>query len=277
MRTKKTLKQKKHLGRPRNRRIQSGVVCLMVIFGMAAVAGSWRSPLRYIGNPPLFSPPAPLPPATSPSKEYIYAGGRLIATEEPNPVALAAPTSLVANTISDVRIDISWVGTPNAHHYQIQRATNLGGTFTILNSNVIGTTFADTSVTAVNAYLYQVMAADASGNLSPASNVDLATAIAFVDNPLSASVVVKAQHVLQLRQAVNAARLAVNLSPAVWSQATLTQQTTAIKAIDIQELRTALDQALSPLGLPTGGYTTPSLSGQPIQKIHIEELRNRVK
>src|SRR5262245_34470293 len=141
MRRKKTVKRTKYVVRSKNRRILAGVVCLIVILGMAAGAGSFRSPF-HLRTPSLFSPaPPPIPPASSPSKEYIYAGGRLIATEEPNPVILAAPTSLVANTISNVQIDISWGATPNAHHYQIQRATNLGGTFTTLNPNVIGTTF----------------------------------------------------------------------------------------------------------------------------------------
>src|SRR5690242_7312139 len=115
--------------------MMAGVVSLIVILGMAAGAGSWRSSLG-LRNSSLFSPPpAPVPPPSSPSKEYIYAGGRLIATEEPNPVILAAPGGLVANTISNVRIDISWVATPNAHHYQIQRAPNLGVTFATLDSN----------------------------------------------------------------------------------------------------------------------------------------------
>jgi hypothetical protein len=269
-------------GRDRQRRWLAIVsVCgiVLVVFGtlagpLGASHGSRR--LRSL----FFSPPSPspLPSPSNPSKEYVYAGGRLIATEEPMP--LAAPANLVAGTVANNRIDLSWSASPNAHHYQVERASNLGSTFTVLNSNVSGTTFSDNSVSSVNAYLYRVKAADAVGNLSGPSNVDLATAIVFDDDPFPAAPVlttVKAQHVTQLRQAINAVRSVANLSAATWSQHPLQQTVTPIMANDIGELRTALDQALSALGLPAGGYTNSSLAGQFIQKIHIKELRDRVK
>lgn len=227
-----------------------------------------------------FSPasPSPLPSPSNPSKEYIYAGGKLVATEEP--ASLAAPANLVAGTVSNIQISVSWSASPNAHHYQVERASNVGGAFTVLNSNVSGTAFTDNSVSGVNAYLYRVRSADAVGNLSAPSNLDLATAIVFDDDPFPAAPVlttIKAQHLVQLRQAVNAVRVAANLSAATWSQNPIQQNVTPIMANDIHELRTALDQALGILGLTPGGYTNSSLSGQGIQKIHIKELRDRVK
>jgi hypothetical protein len=48
-------------------------------------------------------------------------------------------------------------------------------------------------------------------------------------------------------------------------------------AVDIQELRTALDEALQRLGLPSGGYQDSALGGVLIQKAHIQQLRDRVK
>lgn len=252
-------------------------VSLIVALGAVTVAGPWGTApgLRRVRalfySPP---PPPPLPPPGSPSKEYIYAGGRLIATEEPNP--LVAPTSLVADTFSNTRVDLTWAAAPNAHHYQVERAPNLGGTFTVLDSNVTTTSYSDNSVTAVNAYLYRVRSADSVGNLSPPGNLDVATAITFTDNPLTAgTTLVKAQHVTELRQAVNAVRATANLSAATWTDASLTNVT--IKAIHVQELRTNLDAALTALGLATSSYTDPSLTGVAVKKVHIDEIRQRVK
>ncbi|HEX2268819.1 MAG TPA: fibronectin type III domain-containing protein [Pyrinomonadaceae bacterium] len=253
-------------------------ICGIVLVVFVTLAGPFGPSLGF--RKISFSPASPSTSPTPgiPSKEYIYAGGRLIATEEPS--ALAAPANLVASAVSNIQINVSWSATQNAHHYQVERANNFGGTFTVLNSNVSGTTFTDNSVSSVNSYLYRVRSADAVGNLSTPSNLDLATAIVFEDDPFPAApalTTVKAQHLLQLRQAVNAVRSVANLSAATWSQNPLQQNVTPIMANDIGELRTALDQALGVLGLPAGGYTNSSLAGQLIQKIHIKELRDRVK
>src|SRR6266404_7711449 len=53
--------------------------------------------------------------AGSPSKEYIYAGGRLVATEEPTTTtSLSAPTNLRATTSSSTSIHITWSSAVNA-------------------------------------------------------------------------------------------------------------------------------------------------------------------
>ena len=257
-----------------------GGLCGIVLIAFGTIAGPWSSLGSQKIRSAFFSPPA-LPPPTSPSKEYVYAGSRLIATEEANPVTLAAPLNVEADTFSQSRIDISWNATANAHHYQVERASVLGeGNFAIINSNVAGTTYNDNTVTAVNAYLYRVRAADATNNLSPPSNIDVATAITFEDDPFAAPptlTLVKASHILQLRQAVNAVRHTVpGMQDYGWAQA-INVGSTPIMANDIEELRIALDQALNALNLPAGGYTDSSLSNLPFQKFYITELRDRVK
>ena len=196
-----------------------GSVCLIVALGVVTIAGPWGTAPGLRRVRALFiSPPPPIPPPNSPSKEYIYAGGRLIATEEPNP--LVAPTSLVADTFSGTQINLTWAAAPNAHHYQVERAPNLGGTFTVVNSNVATTSYTDNTVTAVNAYLYRVRSADSVGNLSAPGNLDVATAITFTDIPLTVNTtLIKAQHVTELRQAVNAVRATANLTAATWTVA----------------------------------------------------------
>jgi len=267
-------RQRRSAGEKKRKYLLLGSACVAALLGFATVAGPWRASLsRTASGIPFFSP-SPLPSPGSLTKEYIYAGGRLIATEEPNP--LIGPTNLVADTFSNSRIDLTWTAAPNAHHYQVERANNLGGTFTVLNANVTTTTFTDNSVTSVNAYLYRVRSADAAGNLSPPGSIDVATAIAFTDNPLTVgSTLIKAQHITELRQAVNAVRAAANLSAATWTDTTLTNVT--IKAVHVQELRTKLDEALTALALPVTGYTDPSLSGVAVRKVHIDELRQRVE
>lgn len=277
-RKKTQLKQRwRSVGGKNCRHVVVGGICLIAILGLATVAGPWGQSLSRTRVGSLFfspPPPQPTPPLASLSKEYIYAGGRLVATEEPNP--LLAPTNLVADTFSSTRIDLTWTAVPSAHHYQVERASNLGGSFTVLDSNVTTTSFSDNSVTSVSAYLYRVRSADAVGNLSPPGSPDVATAITFTDTPLTiGSTLVKAQHVTELRQAVNAVRAAANLSATTWTDTTLTNLT--IKAVHVQELRTNLDQALNALVLPVNGYTDPSLSGVDIKKVHIDELRQRVK
>jgi len=255
-------------------------VCLIITLSGIAIDGPWRLTgwsSKILSRSLSPAPAAALPPPGNPSKEYIYAGGRLIATEEPGSVTLASPLNLAAVTISDVQINISWTASSNAHHYQIERADNINGPFNVLNPNVTGTTFSDTSAIAIKAYVYRVIAADSSGNLSSASNADLAVAIKFDDDPLPSFTVVKAQHILQLRQAINAARAAANLPPKIWFQNNIQLGSTTIMATDVEELRTALDEALQRFGLPTGGYKDPALYRVIINKDHIKELRDRVK
>lgn len=258
-----------------------GIVFLIMFLAFGVLAGPWSTSLGVRRIRELFyspPPPAPLPSPGSPSKEYIYAGGRLIATEEPNP--LVAPANLLANTVSNAEISISWNSTANAHHYVVERATQLGN-FTTLNNNVSGTSFTDNTVTGLTAYLYRVRAADAGGNVSQSSNIDVATAITFEDDPFPAPptlTLIRAQHILQLRQAVNAVRHTTpSLGDYSWSQPSATLVGAPILGSDVEELRTALDQALLILGLTSGGYTDSTLAGRPISKLYITELRDRVK
>lgn len=264
--------------RKRRKRTLISIVCVVMFLVFGATAGPFSSWTKSGIRTPFSSQAPPLPSPANPSKEYIYAGGRLIATEEPN--MLAPPLNVAAGTFSATRIDISWDAAANAHHYVVERATQLGN-FIPLNTNVTTNSYTDNTVTNLNAYLYRVKSADAAGNVSTGSNVDLATAITFEDDPFPSpptQTLVRAQHILQLRQAVNAVRhLTPNLEDFAWTPSSLIPGTTLIKAKDIEDLRTALDQALVILNLPSGGYTDAELTGRFFQKLYITELRERVK
>jgi hypothetical protein len=102
---------------------------------------------------------------------------------------------------------------------------------------------------------------------------------AFTDNTLTAGVTqVKVQHITELRQAVDSMRAVAGLSGAPWTDPTLVQFVTPVKAAHIAELRTYLEDAASRLGLAAGSYTDPTLgTGFVIKRVHIEELRQRIR
>jgi hypothetical protein len=101
----------------------------------------------------------------------------------------------------------------------------------------------------------------------------------FTDDTIMVGVTTaKTQHIIELRQAVDALRAVAGLAPAPWTDGTLTPNSSIIKAIHIQELRTYLDDAATRLGYSTSPYTDPSLTtGYSIKRIHIEELRQRIR
>jgi len=281
MSRKKIPRQKKGQAIKHSRRkkyVGAAALGLVIVLCLGTIAGPWRNTSGVRKLRALFAPAAPptIPSSSNPSKEYIYAGGKLIATEAPVP--LLAPASLVATTLSNLstpQVSISWSATTGADHYQVERTTNVATNYSVVSSNVSSTSFTDTSVTSVTAYLYRVRAVDSSGNVSPYSNIDLATAISFTDDTLTAgSTTVKAQHLTELRQAVNAVRATTaGLSAANWAES-ITSGVTTIKASHITELRAALDAARSDLGLGACSYSSV---GALIQKNHIDELRQCVR
>jgi RHS repeat-associated protein len=92
------------------------------------------------------------------------------------------------------------------------------------------------------------------------------------DNPLVINVTaVRALHITQLRTAINALRSHLGMSNYTWVYSATTSD--FISANPILEMRTALDQAL---GAPSPAYAGGLAFGQPIKKDHIQELRDRV-
>ena len=279
MAKKKNSPQKKFpvpLRSARRKYIAAGVLALMATLVLGTAVGPWRNTLGAKQFRALFvtAPPPPIP-----SKEYIYAGGRLVATEEPAVLfgPLAAPNNLTATTFSESRIDITWSASPNADHYQIERTTSLGVPYMTVFSSVNTTSINDSTVSPASGYLYRVRAVSTSGHVSPPSTIDLATAVTFLNDPLIVGVTeIKAEHILELRRAVDTVRVMANLSAVTWTDNSLLGL--EIKAVHIEELREHLDDALSALGLPMNPYThSPPFGGKAIKKEDIEQLRERLK
>jgi hypothetical protein len=186
-------------------------------------------------------------------------------------VAPAAPTGVSARATSATRVVVSWNAVSGATRYEVYRKAP-GGTFGLVGTSTT-TSFTDT-VVAGTAYLYRVRAVSAGGS-SPDSAADIATAMLFTNDPLARGLVVRAAHLAELRNAVNAVRALAGLTP--FSFTDPAAPGVVIKAIHITQLRTALDQALSALGLAAGGYTDPTLKGVAIKAIHFQQIRDRVQ
>ena len=87
----------------------------------------------------------------------------------------------------------------------------------------------------------------------------------------------KAIHVTQLRTAVNAIRAAANLDP-LDSDATIGAGL-IVRAQHLLDLRTGLDEARNMIGLGGLTYTDPTITAgaTTIKAAHVTELRNGVK
>lgn len=193
---------------------------------------------------------------------------------------LPPPSGLVATAISNAQVNVTWTapGVP-VDHYELQRSQSVAGPFSTIASPST-TNFTDTNATGLTgsvAYLYRVRAVDGQGNASSFSNIDLATTMSYTDDPLVAtSTVIKAQHINELRVAVNAVRTTAGLPQASWTDASLPG--VFIKAVHITELRQNLDQALQVMGFATPVYTDQTLNpGLIVNRLHVQEVRQAVK
>ncbi|HEV7923226.1 MAG TPA: hypothetical protein VGR02_20785 [Thermoanaerobaculia bacterium] len=191
----------------------------------------------------------------------------------------SAPASFSAAATTTTNVNLSWtasVGATANTQYEVARAS-AGSPFATVRTTS-GTSVSDT-VSAGAAYVYKVRAVDASAGTSPYSTPDVATTFVFADDPLVAQATsVKALHLLELRQAVNALRGAAGLSPSAFTDPTVTSAT-MIRAVHCQELRTALNQARTALGLSGVTFTDSTLTATAtdVRAVHLEELRNGVK
>lgn len=274
-------KRKREKRRLKSKRKFVLALCSLLILTFAvAVIARWKK-LPGLSQPASLAPGPPSGfSASSPSKEYIYAGGRLVATDEPasGSSSLSAPTTFSATTVSNSQINLAWTAPAGTvDHYIVERSQSAGGQFTQLSPNPTTNSFTDSNVMSGVAYLYRVRAVDSLGLPTAASNIDLATAITFTDDPLVAnSTIIKAQHLVELRQAVDAVRLLAGLQAATWTDSLV--QGIPIKKIHVEELRANLDQALAALSLSTQSYTDPTLTtATAVRKVHFDELRQRVK
>ena len=166
----------------------------------------------------------------------------------------------------------------------------LTGAFANLSSVLVGGVAASWSYTMgtseITATTPAHVVAPVSIDLTPTSGTGFSKTNAFAylpttftDNTLVAgATTAKAQHIYELRQAVDAMRAVAGLGLAPWTDATLSPTSTVIKAAHITELRNYLENVADLLGYDAGSYTDPGLgSGLVIKRVHIEDLRERIR
>lgn len=287
-RRRQKLNESKH--RSRSRRQSLVVIALILCLGLMSLILAQLKSIRSSFSPTPVLLPSPTPAL---SKEYIYAGGRLIATEEPvnETSLLMAPTNFNAHADTSTQITLSWAST-GAPNYVIERSINYSAEnngfapYITVDcstgcSNTI--TFTDTvQAASVITYLYRVRSVSGSQQ-SASSTLDFATTQSFaeqIQNQDPGRTTIKAAHFLELRAAVNAVRVAAGLGHFSWSdpQGRAPASQVPILKSHMQDLRDGLDQALSALGLTPQAYTDQGLpSGTSVRKAHIDELRQRTK
>lgn len=253
---------------------------------LAAGYGATRSgPVRRaVGLAPLPAPAAQQG-SLQPSKEYVYAGGRLVATVEPETTpAGPPPTGLVATAASASSVSLTWVAPQGAVGYVVERRGGPNAQPAEIPTGSSTPAFIDTTPQAGDfAYLYRVKADYGSG-YSDYGNTDLATTILFTDDPLQPTLTpIKAVHLVELRRAVNAVRaLAGGLDPATWAYpdpvSSPQEHRRPIYLEDVQNLRDRLDEALGPLNLLSAYPPNPPLTRWAVVKAaHFEQIRARVR
>lgn len=299
--SKKVCQQHKPKQPGRNSRSRRKAVVVMILVLSVSVASVILAQWRNVRRASNLSPIPQISPTPQLTKEYIYAGGKLIATEEPGNSGsspLPAPSGLSATGFSlpNRYVNLSWTASAgtDVDHYQVERCSNITVTptcYMVVATNVpaSGSTvnFTDTitgSTEVIISYLYRVRGANASNTLFSAySQPDLATAITFMDDSLVSGVTeIKAQHLVELRHAVNAVRALAGLTTASWTYpdpvSGQPQQRRSIYLEDVTDLRTKLDDALTLLGRSQPYDADPPLGrGSPIRAAHFTQIRNRVR
>ncbi len=291
MKKRRNRGQEKLGARPVRNRAAVVAVCLIVtlVAGGAILAsggGGWFAAKSVAPSPQ----GNPLDPG-NPSKEYVYAGGRLLATEEPPAPSgcgnsPTTPSALVATAefTPQLKVTLTWAPSANVAYYEVQRRQN-SDPFSTLSPNPTNVPpFDDVNVAVNTAYVYRVRAVDAQAICpSEYSNVDLATTTSFAENVVT-GVPIRAAHLLELATAVNAVRITAGLSAFNWTDSQpqpatqLPVQGGPILKDQMQKLRNSLDPARSALGLPAQPYTNqPLTQGTTVYAVHIQQLRDGVK
>lgn len=180
----------------------------------------------------------------------------------------AAPSSLFALN-QDIGVELTWRPAAGVTGYEVSRSEN--GTWTVI-ATTVETHWVDTTILPNSVYGYEVR-----GVLSPTartapSNRDVASTLTFDDDPIVARYTpVRASHVTQLQNAINRFRAVAGLPSAVFQPLT-----TNLRARDVTELRDALAPALTQIGAPPLNSHFFA-AGQPVERWHFQELRNRLR
>jgi hypothetical protein len=172
-------------------------------------------------------------------------------------------------------VTVSWSEPRNllVDHYVVNRGSTLANVAPV-PPNLTARTYIDSRPAGVSTWIYSVTAVSPDDQ-KVTSNRDIATTIAYADDTLIPGTEIRAQHVTQLRQAIDAVRAAAQMSPTSWTDPTLTG--VEVKAVHMTEMRSQLAAALSALGIPAIAYTYTPAAGVEIHATDVNELRANTK
>lgn len=182
---------------------------------------------------------------------------------------LESPSNLAATGVSATQAHVTWTAVAGAAQYLVERTSD--GVSYAQVGTASSTSFDDMTTQIDHAYLYRVRAATPQQTTAP-SNVDLATATPFTDDPLVAGTTqMKWAHMSELRRAVDAVRALAQLPAATYTNPG--GAGTTIGNADMQEVRAALAAARGVLGLPAATYTNTIMTGGWMKAIDFQEVR----
>ncbi len=122
------------------------------------------------------------------AKESDYSGEASATTQpgEPDKTPPAGPTGLTATAVSSSQIDLDWADNTeeDLSHYNVYRSETSAGSYGLIASNVMPSSFSDSALAAETTYYYVVKAVDTSNNESDDSGQASATTGPVPDKPL---------------------------------------------------------------------------------------------
>lgn len=179
-----------------------------------------------------------------------------------------APTSVIATAASGTSVTVTWQYGSTADRFDVYRnGVSIGSV-----SSGSPLSYTDHGATTATAYLYEVQAVK-DGQASVSNPFDLATTV--VQPNVAAGVEVALDHVTKLQSAVNAVRGLAGLPAFAFSPTPV--QFGDVQAIQLQQLREALDPARAALQLPPAVYTRSVAQGDEIRAADLTDLQKGVK
>jgi hypothetical protein len=291
--------------RPRRYVFAALLACALLAATFAATR--FEPVRRAVGMRPLVAEPAQGSATPQLSKEYVYAGGRLVATEEPTPAATPSPTpagpapaNLVATasfpSASSAVVSLTWsapasAATPSGYIVERAESRDAAGpqyAQLIPPATTVPTQsspYIDQTAAAAKVYVYRVRAVYASGT-SDYSNQDLATTVRYSgDDPLIGAgdpqgrprSVIRAANLNELRAVIDAVRTLAGMGAAAWKSDPAPASHGSILKAHFQELRENLNQALAELDIEPLPEDSTLGPGLPVRAAHLQDVREKVR